>query len=104
MNWENIFYVLASVLFIFGIKRLSHPRTARSGNLIAAFGMLVAIITTLLINGSIDYKLITIGVVMGSVIGAFFAVRVEMTQMPQMVAIFNGFGGIASALIAASLN
>ena len=102
MNWENIFYVLASVLFIFGIKRLSHPRTARSGNLIAAFGMLVAIITTLLINGSIDYKLITIGVVIGSVIGAFFAVRVEMTQMPQMVAIFNGFGGIASALIAAS--
>jgi len=102
MNWENIFYVLASVLFIFGIKRLSHPRTARSGNLIAAFGMLVAIITTLLINGSIDYKLITIGVVIGSLIGAFFAVRVEMTQMPQMVAIFNGFGGIASALIAAS--
>ena len=102
MNWENIFYVLASVLFIFGIKRLSHPRTARSGNLIAAFGMLLAIITTLLINGNLDYKLIAVGVVIGSLIGAFFAVRVEMTQMPQMVAIFNGFGGIASALIAAS--
>ena len=102
MNWGNIFYVLASVLFIFGIKRLSHPRTARSGNMIAAFGMLVAIITTLLINGNLDYKLITIGVIIGSTIGAFFAVRVEMTQMPQMVAIFNGFGGIASALIAAS--
>ena len=102
MNWENIFYVVASVLFIFGIKRLSHPRTARSGNLIAAFGMLVAIITTLLINGNLDYKLITVGVVIGSLIGAFFAVRVEMTQMPQMVAIFNGFGGISSALIAAS--
>ena len=102
MNWGNIFYVLASVLFIFGIKRLSHPRTARSGNMIAAFGMLVAIITTLLINGNLDYKLITIGVIIGSIIGAFFAVRVEMTQMPQMVAIFNGFGGIASALIAAS--
>ena len=102
MNWGNIFYVLASVLFIFGIKRLSHPRTARSGNMIAAFGMLVAIITTLLINGNLDYKLITIGVIIGSLIGSFFAVRVEMTQMPQMVAIFNGFGGIASALIAAS--
>tara|TARA_B100000073_G_scaffold177904_1_gene147268 strand:+ start:1152 stop:2525 length:1374 start_codon:yes stop_codon:yes gene_type:complete len=102
MNWGNIFYVLASVLFIFGIKRLSHPRTARSGNMIAAFGMLVAIITTLLINGNLDYKLITIGVIIGSIIGSFFAVRVEMTQMPQMVAIFNGFGGIASALIAAS--
>ena len=102
MNLGNIFYVLASVLFIFGIKRLSHPRTARSGNMIAAFGMLVAIITTLLINGNLDYKLITIGVIIGSIIGSFFAVRVEMTQMPQMVAIFNGFGGIASALIAAS--
>ena len=102
MHWENIFYVISSVLFIFGIKRLSHPRTARSGNMIAAFGMLVAIITTLLINGNLDYKLITIGVIIGSIIGSFFAVRVEMTQMPQMVAIFNGFGGIASALIAAS--
>ena len=102
MNWENIFYVLSSVLFIFGIKRLSHPRTARSGNLIAALGMFIAIITTLLINGNLDYKLIAIGVVIGSLIGAFFAARVEMTQMPQMVAIFNGFGGIASALIAAS--
>ena len=70
--------------------------------MIAAFGMLLAIITTLLINGNLDYKLITVGVVIGSLIGAFFAVRVEMTQMPQMVAIFNGFGGIASALIAAS--
>ena len=70
--------------------------------MIAAFGMLVAIITTLLINGNLDYKLITIGVIIGSIIGSFFAVRVEMTQMPQMVAIFNGFGGIASALIAAS--
>ena len=102
MHLENIFYVISSVLFIFGIKRLSHPRTARSGNLIASSGMLIAVITTLVINKSLSYELIGIGIIIGAVIGAFFAIRVEMTQMPQMVAIFNGFGGIASALVAAA--
>jgi len=102
MHWQNIFYLLSSVLFIFGIKRLSHPRTARSGNLIASMGMLIAIITTLVVSDSLSYELIGIGIIIGAIIGAFFAVRVEMTQMPQMVAIFNGFGGIASALVAAA--
>ena len=102
MHWENIFYVLSSVLFIFGIKRLSHPRTARSGNLIASMGMLIAIVTTLVVSDSLSYERIGIGIIIGTIIGSFFAVRVEMTQMPQMVAIFNGFGGIASALVAAA--
>ena len=102
MNIENALYVLSSVLFIFGIKRLSHPKTARSGNFIASMGMLIAIVTTLLANSNISIELITIGIIIGTIIGAFFAIRVEMTQMPQMVAIFNGFGGIASALIAAA--
>ena len=102
MHWQNIFYLLSSVLFIFGIKRLSHPRTARSGNLIASMGMLIAIVTTLVISNSLSYELIGIGIIIGAIIGAFFAMRVEMTQMPQMVAIFNGFGGIASALVAAA--
>ena len=102
MHWQNIFYLLSSVLFIFGIKKLSHPRTARSGNLIASMGMLIAIITTLVVSDSLSYELIGIGIIIGAIIGAFFAVRVEMTQMPQMVAIFNGFGGIASALVAAA--
>ena len=102
MHLENIFYVISSVLFIFGIKRLSHPRTARSGNLIASSGMLIAVITTLVISKSLSYELIGIGIIIGAIIGAFFAIRVEMTQMPQMVAIFNGFGGIASALVAAA--
>ena len=95
MHWENIFYLLSSVLFIFGIKRLSHPRTARSGNLIASMGMLIAIVTTLVVSDSLSYERIGIGIIIGTIIGAFFAARVEMTQMPQMVAIFNGFGGIA---------
>ena len=102
MNIENALYVLSSVLFIFGIKRLSHPKTARSGNFIASMGMLIAIVTTLLANSNISIELVAIGIIIGTIIGAFFAIRVEMTQMPQMVAIFNGFGGIASALIAAA--
>ena len=102
MNIENALYVLSSVLFIFGIKRLSHPKTARSGNFIASTGMLIAIITTLIANGNISLELVGLGIFIGSIIGAFFAIRVEMTQMPQMVAIFNGFGGIASALIASA--
>ena len=102
MNIENALYVLSSVLFILGIKRLSHPKTARSGNSIASLGMLIAIVTTLLAGGNISLELIAIGIIIGTVIGTFFAIRVEMTQMPQMVAIFNGFGGIASALIAAA--
>ena len=98
----NLSYVLASVLFIFGIKKLSHPKTARKGNFISAMGMLIAIVATLVSNGQIDLKLILIGMIIGSIIGALFAIKVEMTQMPQMVAIFNGFGGGASALVAAA--
>jgi len=102
MNLESILYVVSSILFIIGIKRLSHPKTARSGNFIASLGMLIAIITTLVSSATVNLELVAIGIIVGSVIGAFFALRVEMTQMPQMVAIFNGFGGIASALIAAA--
>ena len=102
MNYTNIFYVLASVLFILGIKKLSHPKTARNGNFLSACGMFIAIVSTLIANDNIDVQMIVIGMIIGSVIGALFAQKVEMTQMPQMVAIFNGFGGSASALVAAA--
>jgi len=102
MDYSNISYVLASVLFILGIKKLSHPKTARNGNLLAALGMLVAIVSTLIAYEMIDYPMIIVGMIIGTIIGALFAQKVEMTQMPQMVAIFNGFGGSASALIAAA--
>ena len=102
MDYSNISYVLASVLFILGIKKLSHPKTARNGNSLAALGMLVAIVSTLIAYEMIDYQMISIGMIIGAIIGALFAQKVEMTQMPQMVAIFNGFGGSASALIAAA--
>ena len=104
MVYTNIFYVLASVLFILGIKKLSHPRTARNGNMIAFIGMMIAIVATLIAKHEfeIDFQLIAAGIVVGIIIGAIFAIKVEMTQMPQMVAIFNGFGGGASALVAAA--
>ena len=101
-EYSSIAYVLASVLFILGIKKLSHPKTARDGNFVAASGMLIAIVATLVFYNKIDFQLIFIGIALGAIIGATFAIKVEMTQMPQMVAIFNGFGGGASALIASA--
>ena len=100
MDYTNLAYVAAAVLFILGIKRLSSPKTARTGNALASVGMLIAIVATVFSFGGLDFRLIAIGMIIGSIIGATFALRVEMTQMPQMVAIFNGFGGGASALVA----
>ncbi len=102
MEYTNIAYVLAAILFILGIKRLSSPKTARSGNTIASVGMLIAIVATLVSYDLLNFQTIAIGMIIGTIIGAFFAIKVEMTQMPQMVAIFNGFGGGASALVAAA--
>jgi NAD(P) transhydrogenase subunit beta len=98
-----IIYLISAVLFIFGIKRLSKVKTARQGNTLAAVGMLLAIVGALLELGAVDYRWIVGGMVLGAIIGAVFAVRVEMTSMPEMVALFNGFGGIASALVAGSI-
>ena len=98
----NLFYLISAVCFILGLKRLSHPKTARSGNFLAALGMLIAIAATLASSDVLDLQLIAIGVGVGAVIGLLFATRVQMTEMPQMVAIFNGLGGAASALVASS--
>jgi len=102
LNYMNLFYVLAGVLFILGLKKLSHPKSARNGNLIAFVGMLIAIIVTMVIGKKLSFEMIAIGMIIGTIIGAFFAVKVKMTAMPQMIAIFNGFGGGASALVAAA--
>jgi NAD(P) transhydrogenase subunit beta len=93
-------YLIASVCFIFGIKKLSSPKTARQGNQLAAIGMLLAIIVTLLDQRILTFEYIILGVVIGSLIGAVFALKVQMTGMPQMVGLLNGFGGGASALVA----
>lgn len=94
----NTCYIAASVLFIIGLKMLSSPLTARKGNALSALGMLVAIIATLLSAG-LSYEWIAAGLVIGSVVGIFSALKVKMTSMPEMVALFNGFGGIASLLV-----
>ena len=111
-NYINIAYLISAICFIYGLKMLSHPKTARNGNMIASIGMLIAILATVMIpqgimpNGDLrpilDIKMISIAMIIGSIIGVFFAIRVQMTQMPQLVAIFNGFGGGASAFVAAS--
>ncbi len=98
-GWINLAYVVASVLFIMGLKGLTHPRTAVRGNLTSAWGMLLAVAVTLLANG-LSYQWILVGAIIGGLIGAIAATRVKMTQMPEMVALFNGFGGGASVLVA----
>jgi NAD(P) transhydrogenase subunit beta len=97
-----ILYLIAASLFIVGLKQLGSPRTARRGNQIAAAGMLIAVIVTLLDRAVVSYAVIVAGIVVGGAVGAFLARRVEMTAMPQLVAAFNGFGGGASALVAAA--
>ena len=93
-------YLLAAVLFIVGLKRLSSPATAKNGNRIAAFGMLIAVVVTLLDEQVVSYWIVIAGIVVGGAVGALLAQRVEMTSMPQLVAAFNGFGGGASAFVA----
>jgi H+-translocating NAD(P) transhydrogenase subunit beta len=93
-------YIVSFSLFIIGIKQGTHPTTAKRGNLIAAGGMAVAVATTLLLDGMGNWGLIIIGLAAGSAIGFVASVRVQMTEMPQMVALYNGVGGGAVALIA----
>lgn len=93
-------YLVASVLFIFGIKKLGSPKTARRGNQLASLGMLLAIVITLLDYRVLTFEWIILGLAVGAAIGAFMALKVEMTGMPQMVGLLNGFGGGASALVA----
>jgi NAD(P) transhydrogenase subunit beta len=99
-NIIQLCYLLATGVFIFGIKRLGSPATARSGNQLAALGMFIGVVVTLFDQQIISFEYIIGGIVLGSAIGAFAAKKVEMTAMPEMVAIFNGFGGGASAVVA----
>ena len=96
----NLVYLIAAVLFIFGLKSLSHPRTAVRGNVMGATGMLLAIIITLFDQQIVRFELIIVGLVIGASIGVVLATRVALTSMPQLVALFNGLGGAASMLVA----
>ncbi len=94
-----LLYLVAAIAFIVGLKRLGSPRTARSGNTIAAAGMLTAVIVTL-VDAEVSWTILGSGLAVGAILGGVTAVRVQMTSMPQLVAAFNGFGGVASALVA----
>jgi NAD(P) transhydrogenase subunit beta len=96
----NIGYLVSAGLFIIGLKGLTHPRTAVRGNLLGACGMLLAIVITLMDRSIVSFEIILAGVVIGAVIGAVLAIKIEMTSMPELVAAFNGFGGIASVFVA----
>ncbi len=94
----NFAYIIASILFIYGIKMLGSASTARRGNQISSLGMLIAVVAVLLTKG-LAFEWIIAGLALGSIIGAFTAKRVQMTGMPELVALFNGFGGLASLLV-----
>jgi NAD(P) transhydrogenase subunit beta len=95
----NLAYVIAATLFVFGIKMLGSAETARRGNMISGIGMLIAVVVTLL-NKGMSYEWIVAGLIVGTLIGGISARLVKMTSMPELVALFNGFGGLASLLVA----
>ncbi|MDZ4728111.1 MAG: NAD(P)(+) transhydrogenase (Re/Si-specific) subunit beta [Leptospira sp.] len=99
-HFLNLSYLLASILFIVGLKQLGTPKTASRGNILGAIGMLIAVLVTLLDRSILSYEWIAIGILIGSVIGVIMAIKIQMTAMPQLVAVLNGFGGIASVLVA----
>jgi H+-translocating NAD(P) transhydrogenase subunit beta len=98
----SLSYIVAAVLFIFGLRQLSSPRTARAGNRLAAVGMTLALAATLLDRQIESFWIIALGIPVGAVAGIYFARRVPMTAMPQMVALFNGAGGATAALVSIS--
>ena len=95
----NLVYVISTLMFIMGLKKLGSPATARSGNMLSSVGMLLAIVVTLIDKNIISYQWIIVGLIAGSIIGAVMARVVAMTAMPEMVAVLNGFGGISSLLV-----
>lgn len=99
-EWIEIAYLIASVLFILGLKRLSSPATARAGNQLASLAMFIGVAATLFHHEILSFEYIIAGVILGGLIGTILAKKVEMTAMPELVALFNGFGGAASALVA----
>jgi NAD(P) transhydrogenase subunit beta len=99
---QEFSYLLSAILFILGLKALGSAKTARRGNQMAMVAMFIAILITLVVAGVIGWSQIIVGLIAGALVGGIAAKRVQMTAMPQMVALFNGFGGIASTLVAYS--
>ena len=96
----ELIYMVAIALFVVGLKRMTSPATARAGNQMAAVAMLIGVAVTLLDRNILNFELIIAGIVVGGLIGGIAAKKVEMTSMPEMVALFNGVGGLSSVLVA----
>jgi NAD(P) transhydrogenase subunit beta len=103
LSLVNLIYLLSASLFIIGLRGLAHPRTAVRGNMLGAIGMLLAVVVTLLDRQILGYEVIAAGLVIGSLLGTVLALRIKMTAMPQLVGMFNGFGGGASLLVAGAV-
>src|SRR5947209_19610878 len=101
-NLLQLFYLLSAILFVMGLRGLSHPKTARRGMFLAEFGMLLAIVGTLLHHEIIGYKWIAAGLVLGTLIGVPMAIWIPMTAVPQRTALSHSFGALAAALVAIS--
>lgn len=99
----HVLYILSTILFVVGLKQLTKVNSARRGNQISALGMLIAVVGSLLELGFVDYRWIVGGIAVGAAVGLFMALRVAMTEMPELVALLNGFGGVSSALVALSV-
>ena len=102
LNAAGIAYIVSAILFILGLKRLGSPATARTGNRLSALAMLLAVLATVFSNDIASWEWILAGVMIGSGIGVYSARKIQMTSMPQLVAIFNGLGGATSAVVAAA--
>ena len=96
----NFVYVISATLFIFGLKLLSHPATARKGNALSSLAMFIAVVVTLLDKQIISFEVILASIVAGSAVGIYAAKKIEMTSMPELVSLFNGIGGLASLAVA----
>lgn len=99
-TWIDLSYLVVIVLFIFGLKGLTHPRSAVRGNMLGSLAMFLAVVVTLFATEQFDWTLIVVGIAIGTVAGCYLAYTIQMTAMPQLVALFNGFGGLASVLVA----
>ncbi|MEZ4425419.1 MAG: NAD(P)(+) transhydrogenase (Re/Si-specific) subunit beta, partial [Gemmatimonadota bacterium] len=98
----EVAYLVSATLFVFGLKRLGSPATARRGNQLASLAMLVAVVAAVIEHQILNWGMVGLGLILGSLVGAVLARRVQMTSMPELVGIFNGLGGGASAVVAAA--
>ena len=101
-NLTAISYLISAIFFILALKGLSHPESARNGNIMGIIGMVIAIVTTLFNPNVLSYEMIIIGILIGGAIGTYIALKIEMTALPQLVAAFHSLVGLAAVFVATS--